>query len=144
MSTRLFSSIQACMSCLNVEGGGREGGGKDLFPSACNKHTGICPQSAWAIQLTLAISKVLVAKWSSSGTQSWRPYSGQPASWLLSALSWQPAHSLWGRMSSFLLSFFAKLGFVLGSVIVQTGKEYGERGRREEKNRWGDETGLDL
>lgn len=31
MSTHLFSSIQACMSCLNVEGGGGEGGKRVCF-----------------------------------------------------------------------------------------------------------------
>lgn len=135
------------MSCLN-EGGEVRKVGKGLFSSACNTHT--CPQSAWAVQLTLAISKVFNAKWSFSGTQTWQLCSDQqlvpPASILAIVLSWvaTSTHSYRDNVVFFFIILFTKLSFVLGSVMVQTGRGGWGRGRRQEKSRRGEETGLDI
>lgn len=103
-----------------------------MFSSACNKYTCICPQSAWAVQLTLAISKVFVAKWSFSGTQTWQPYSGQqvvPSASILAivlSLVATSTHSYRDNVFFFII-LFTKLGFVLGAVMVQTGRSMGKR-----------------
>lgn len=135
MSTHLFSSRQACMSCLD-EGGKTRKAGKGLFSSVCNKYTYTGPS---------AISKAWEAKWSFSGTQPWQPSClGQqvvpPASILATVLSWvaTSTHSYQDNVLFFLLHFSSRWVLFWGLLWSRRADGEGvdgERGRREEKSR---------
>lgn len=56
----------------------------------------------------------------------------QPASWLLSSLGWQPVNSYQDNVF-FSIILFTKLGFVLGSVMVQMGRGGWGKGEKREK-----------
>lgn len=126
MSTHLFSSRQACMSCLNEGGEVRKVGKGSVFFCLQRIDLGRSPVSmGGGVQLNLAISKVFDAKWSFSGAQTWQPCSGQqvvpPANILAIVLSWvaTSTSSYRDNVLFLFIILFTKLSFVWGSVMVQ-------------------------
>lgn len=143
MFTHLFSSRQACMSCLNEGGEVRKVGKGSVFFCLQRIDMGMSLVSKGGSSWLEPSQKYLMPSGPSqvpkpgSLVQASRLFH-QPTSWPLSSVGWQPAQALTEIMSSsFLLSFSPSWVLFGGLLWSRRIGVDGGRSRREVKSRWG-------